>query len=106
MSNVDHISEDSELKAVLRENEFVVVDFFASWCGPCKAIAPYVNELAGKYPSVFFCKVDVDKSQELSERYSVSAMPTFKFFRNGKVVSTLTGSDKTKLKAAIEKLLV
>ena len=74
--------------------------------GPARRLRPTWNELAGKYPSVFFCKVDVDKSQELSERYSVSAMPTFKFFRNGKVVSTLTGSDKTKLKAAIEKLLV
>ena len=104
--SVDHVSEESELTAILREKKYVVVDFFASWCGPCKQVAPFVTQLAGNYPSIYFCKVDVDESEELAALYSVTGMPTFKFFRNGKLLSTLTSGDKTKLKAAVEQLLM
>lgn len=76
----------------------VVIDFFATWCGPCKRIAPAFEDLADKYyPAIAFFKVDVDESPELVEMYSISAMPTFVFLKNGQVVKRVEGADMAAL---------
>lgn len=61
----------------------VVVDFYATWCGPCKMIAPQIEELAKTETTVLFLKVDVDDNEEVAEIYKIEAMPTFKFFKGG-----------------------
>jgi len=68
----------------------VVVDFFATWCGPCKMIAPYLEEMQAKLgDSVHFYKVDVDEQPSLASQYGVTAMPTMKIFQQGQVVKTI-----------------
>jgi thioredoxin 1 len=71
----------------------VVIDFFATWCGPCKKIAPAFEQLATVYPSIVFLKVDVDESAELVDKYGVQAMPTFVFVKDGIVVKRIEGAD-------------
>jgi len=80
----------------------VVVDFTASWCGPCKRIAPEFAQLPKKYPQVIFLKVDVDQCQETASEQGVSAMPTFIFYRNKAKVDTLQGADIDGLVAKIK----
>ena len=71
----------------------VVIDFFATWCGPCKKIAPAFEQLATVYPSIVFLKVDVDESAELVDKYGIQAMPTFIFLKEGVVVKRIEGAD-------------
>ncbi|KAL8426599.1 hypothetical protein Efla_005176 [Eimeria flavescens] len=82
----------------------VVVDFFATWCGPCKMIKPFLEEKSNTMTHISFYAVDVDENPELCEREEVSAMPTFKFYKNGKVVETIVGVLKPKLEEALDKL--
>jgi thioredoxin 1 len=71
----------------------VVVDFFATWCGPCKKIAPAFEKLSEVYPTIVFLKVDVDESAELVDKYGIQAMPTFLFMKDGVVVKRIEGAD-------------
>jgi len=98
---VKEIASSGEFSNAMRYGGLVVADFFATWCGPCTMIAPFMEQMASKYPEVKFIKVDVDKHQELAQQYSVKAMPTFIFFVAGKQVDVLQGADPTKLEAAI-----
>ncbi len=83
----------------------VVIDFFATWCGPCKKIAPTFEKLAEAFPSVVFLKVDVDESQELVDKYNVQAMPTFVFMKDGVILKTVEGADLAQMEEGF-KLLV
>ncbi|MCR9066797.1 MAG: thioredoxin [Cytophagales bacterium] len=71
----------------------VVVDFFATWCGPCKRIAPDLETLSELEQTVIFMKVDVDELEDLAAKYDVSAMPTFLFFKNGEKVADIVGAN-------------
>ena len=96
-------SDFAEHLAAAGTDGLVVVDFFATWCGPCKAIAPRIEEMAkNEYSMVKFLKVDVDECEEVAMDYEVSAMPTFKFIKGGKVVGELIGANADKLKALVE----
>lgn len=95
----------SELSEIPQQGA-VVIDFFATWCGPCKRIAPVFEDLADKfYPKVQFLKVDVDESAELVDMFGVSAMPTFVFLKDGKVVKKVEGADMAGLEAGFELLM-
>ncbi|PWN21773.1 thioredoxin H-type-like protein, partial [Microstroma glucosiphilum] len=83
-------------------SKLVVVDFTASWCGPCKMIKPYFDELARKHTGSVFLKVDVDANRATAQAYSVSAMPTFLFLKNSSVIDTLRGADKNRLSSKVE----
>ncbi len=83
------ISEVSEVPQV----GGVVIDFFATWCGPCKKIAPTYEKLSEAFTSIVFLKVDVDESPELVDLYGIHAMPTFVFLKQGKVVMKVEGAD-------------
>merc|ERR1712062_307289 len=83
----------------------VAIDFTAAWCGPCKRIGPVFVSLADSYPDIKFFKVDVDENGEVSELEGISAMPTFKFYLNGKAQEfVLQGASEEKLKEYLEKL--
>jgi len=95
----------SELSEIPQQGA-VVIDFFATWCGPCKRIAPVFEDLADKfYPKVQFFKVDVDESAELVDMFGVSAMPTFIFLKDGQVVKKVEGADMMGLEAGFELLM-
>ncbi|KAI6688289.1 hypothetical protein NL676_025117 [Syzygium grande] len=81
--------------------KLVVVDFTASWCGPCRLMAPIFAEFARKMPNVLFLKVDVDELESVSAEFKVEAMPTFLLFKEGQVVDKVVGADKDQLQALI-----
>ncbi|XP_068647931.1 thioredoxin H-type 1-like [Aristolochia californica] len=82
--------------------KLVVVDFTASWCGPCKFITPILVELAKKLHDVNFLKVDVDELKEVAAEWTVDAMPTFIFLKEGKEIDRLVGARKEELLKKIE----
>jgi len=83
----------------------VVVDFFATWCGPCKAIAPKVGEFSETYKNVRFVQVDVDKQSQIARDLQVTAMPTFVLFKNGKLLSDrIRGANVRALEDAIKRI--
>ncbi|CAE7934865.1 THIO, partial [Symbiodinium sp. KB8] len=82
--------------------KLVVVDFYATWCGPCKAIAPFVEQLSGQHPDVVFLKVcEGGEADELFASQGVRAMPTFKFYLKKACVDTLQGADPQALQAKV-----
>ncbi len=86
---------------------FVVVDFFADWCGPCKKIAPFMDKLAEKYPDVGFRKINVDREEleKVSNACQVSSLPTFCFYYAGKYLTSIIGANEQNLEDTILKLL-
>lgn len=101
-----HINASEFEKEVLNEEGIIVVDFWATWCGPCKMIAPIIEELDEEMSNVKFVKVDVDKNPEIAGEYKIVSIPTLKIFKGGKVVNTLVGfKPKEALKADIEACL-
>lgn len=82
-----------------------LVDFFAPWCGPCKAMSPIIEELAKEYPNVRIGKLDVDENPETSSKFGIKSIPTIILFKDGEVVSRKVGmSSKDQLKSIIESL--
>ncbi|KAK8705662.1 hypothetical protein V6N13_049259 [Hibiscus sabdariffa] len=81
--------------------KLVVVDFTASWCGPCRFIAPILTELAKKLPSVIFLKVDVDELKSVAEDWAIEAMPTLIFLKEGSIVDKVVGARKDELQQKI-----
>lgn len=89
----------SEFHDIIAKNKYVIVDFFAEWCGPCKVIGPLFEKLSTENPDIVCLKVNVDEAQDICSEMKISAMPTFMSFLNGKNVNTLTGASDVKLRA-------
>lgn len=102
-----HVTDAEFESQVLKADKPVLVDFWASWCGPCLAIAPVVEELAGEYDGkVVVAKMDVDKNPATSGRYGIRAIPTLILFKEGQVVEQITGAvRKAAIDSAINKAL-
>ncbi len=93
---------DSVLAAAAAQGKSVVVDFTATWCGPCQKIAPIYEALAKEFPQCEFIKVDVDENQETAMECGVSAMPTFKVYKDKVEVGMVRGADPNGLRALIQ----
>lgn len=90
-----HLKTLEEFQEAIAADVLTVIDFYAHWCGPCKAIAPYVEALANATPTAAFYKVDVDDAPEIAQHEKVRAMPTFGFYRNGEQLGVVVGANKT-----------
>lgn len=90
MSKVIHATA-SELKELLASGDTVFVDFFASWCGPCKMLAPSIDKLAKENPNVKVVKIDTDQEQALAMEYQVQSIPTLITFKDGQPVNRQMG---------------
>lgn len=88
---VKQVSEQDFNNEVLKENGVVVVDFWATWCGPCKMIAPIIEDLSAQLGDVKFVKLDVDKNPSIANDFKITTIPTLKMFKNGEVVDTVVG---------------
>jgi len=93
MSNAIHVTDADFDSVVLKSDIPVLIDFWAAWCGPCKLIAPIVEELAGEYAGKFkICKLDVDNNQKTAFQYGIRSIPTVLIFKNGEVVDSILGA--------------
>ncbi|XP_053558648.1 thioredoxin [Bombina bombina] len=103
---VRHIENLEEFKQALVDagDKLVVVDFTATWCGPCKMIAPFFKSLSEKYPDVVFLKVDVDDAQDVAADCDIKCMPTFHFYKKGEKVHDFSGANQNTLEQKVVEL--
>uniref|UniRef100_A0A7S0PX45 Thioredoxin domain-containing protein n=1 Tax=Coccolithus braarudii TaxID=221442 RepID=A0A7S0PX45_9EUKA len=100
---VRELESEEEWEEILRDEErLVVVDFTASWCGPCQRIAPAYAALAEEFGGALFVKIDVDVLGELAADLGVASMPTFQLYRHGELVDTLRGANEPALRMLLE----
>jgi thioredoxin len=100
MQEIKSLSQFNKLKA----NPLLVIDFYATWCGPCKVISPVFDKLAKPHEastSIIFAKCDVDKAKDVAQACNITAMPTFQFFKQGKKVDEVKGADSQQLTTKI-----
>jgi thioredoxin 1 len=105
--NIIEVSDDTFEQEVLQSDKPVLVDFWAPWCGPCRAIAPVVAELAAEYEgSLIVSKCNVDESPKTPSKYGIRAIPTLIIFKEGNVSEQITGAvSKSQIDAAIKKVI-
>ncbi|NOK32561.1 thioredoxin [Corallococcus exercitus] len=105
--DVINIGDSDFQKQVLDAQQLVLVDFWATWCAPCRAIAPSVEALSSQYKGqVTFAKLDIDANQEAPQKYGVRSIPTLLLFKGGKVVDQIVGAvPKARIEEVVRKNL-
>ncbi|KAI0639965.1 thioredoxin-like protein, partial [Trametes polyzona] len=103
--SVTHVDNTTQLDGILgkSKDKLSVIDFHATWCGPCHMIAPTYEALAKQYPNVNFLKCDVDQAKDVAGRYRITAMPTFVFLKGSSEVERVRGANKPALEAAVRR---
>lgn len=90
--NEINLNSNNFNEEIANTNKLVLVDFFATWCGPCKMLSPIISEIANEYSnSVKVCKVNVDENQDLAIKYNIMSVPTLIFLKNGEFVKSSVG---------------
>ena len=102
-----NITKSNFEKEIISSEIPVVLDFWATWCGPCKMLSPVLDELAAEYSDrARFCKVNVDDELELSARFGIASIPTLIFFKNGEILKKTVGyREKDELEETLKELL-
>ncbi|MEE9302399.1 MAG: thioredoxin TrxA [Thiotrichaceae bacterium] len=106
-SNITYLSDDSFEEEVLKSDTPVLVDYWAEWCGPCKMIAPILDEIASEYgEKVKITKLNIDENPDTPPKYGIRGIPTLMLFKNGSVEATKVGAvSKSQLSAFIDQHL-
>lgn len=91
MAEILHVNKDNFEEVVLKSKTPVLVDFFATWCGPCKMLGPVLEQVADETNNVKIYKVDIDESMEIAEKYGLISVPTLIMFNNGEEVAREIG---------------
>ena len=100
-----NLNKENFENEVLKEEKLVLVDFWATWCGPCQMIAPVIEKIAEEHENVKVCKVNVDDEQEIAIKYGVMSIPTLIFFKNGNTIKEVVGfHSKSELEEIIQSL--
>ena len=89
--SIINLTKDSYHNEVMETEKVVVIDFWATWCGPCKMMAPVVEEVAKDYPDVKVCKVNVDEEPDLSNAFKIVSIPTIVVIKNGEIIDSVVG---------------
>ncbi|OGT65158.1 MAG: thioredoxin [Gammaproteobacteria bacterium RIFCSPLOWO2_01_FULL_47_190] len=102
--HIVHVTDSTFEDEVLKSETPVLVDYWAEWCGPCRAIAPVLEEIAKEYSGkLIIAKIDVDTNQSTPQKYAVRGIPTLMIFQNGNVIGTKVGAaSKSQLSAFID----
>ncbi len=101
-----NLTSESQFYDLIKHNHLVVLDFSATWCGPCKVLTPQLESLSKKYLNVVFLKVDVDEFEDIASSHQVSAMPTIMFYKNGNLLKDDTvvgGGQITQIEHVVQK---
>ncbi|KAL0744131.1 hypothetical protein Bca4012_085644 [Brassica carinata] len=98
-------SWDEKLAEAGRDGKIVIANFSATWCGPCKIVAPFYVELSEKHPSLMFLLVDVDELSDFSSTWDIKATPTFFFLKNGEQIGKLVGANKPELQKKVTSII-
>lgn len=103
MSEIRHPNKE-ELNEILKNNALVLVDFYASWCMPCKMLSPIIEEIAKEYEGKgVVCKIDIDENEELANEYNIMSVPTVIIFKNNENVEEIIGlNNKSKYTRALD----
>lgn len=104
MTEISHVTDDTFESEVLKSDVPVLVDYWAEWCGPCKVIAPVLEEIASEYDGKMkVCKLDIDANEETPPKYGIRGIPTLMLFKNGNVEATKVGAlSKSQLTAFLD----
>ena len=85
------LTEETFDAEVLQDKKFVIVDFWASWCTPCRMLAPILEDIADEYPNIKVCKLNVDDAPNIAERYGIMSLPALLFFDSGEIINESIG---------------
>lgn len=102
--NVIEIKQNEFDEKVSNSDKKVLIDVFASWCGPCRMLSPIIDELASENDNINFYKLDIDKSEDIARRYGIMSIPTLLIFDNGELKEKIVGfKNKEELKEILNK---
>ena len=106
-NNVIDVTQDTFKSVVIESDKPVIVDFWAEWCGPCKKLSPIIEDIAAEMgDQITVAKVDVDHNPQTAQKFTVMSIPTFLFFKDGKVIDSMIGATtKDEFKKHIDKVI-
>ena len=106
MADIKHVNDADFQAEVLESEQPVLVDFWAPWCGPCRVVAPVLEEIAGERPELKLVKLNIDENQQTAMNFQILAIPTMVLFRNGQEAKRIQGAmPKKRLEAELEPAL-